>query len=353
VWQIIGQTRAVSLLQRSLESGTLAHAYLFVGPPHVGKMTLTIELARALNCEAEERPCGVCTSCQKIASNKHADVQVIGLAGNGDSAEAKPRAEIGIGQIKELQHSSNLPPFEGKCKVFIIDGAEQLSSEAANCLLKSLEEPAENVLFLLLTANDRLLPDTVLSRCQRVELLPMAAEEVETALNGRWDVEVQKAKLLARLSHGCLGWAIMAAFDDDLLLQRSERIDRLIKVINGDCEERFAYAAQLADQFGQNRGLVWEVLETWLGWWRDLLLVKLGCGNTITNVDLEAALGEMAEGYTLPQIRAFIKGIQEVGEQLKQNANPRLALEVLMLGIPQGKEHSKEDLTSQFSVNYG
>jgi len=120
MWQLVGQDRAVTLLQRNLERGAVAHAYLLVGPPHVGKMTLALELAQALNCEAAEPPCGECDPCQKVASGKHADVQVIGVNSNGNSND-KPRTEISIEQVREIQHSSSLPPFEGKHKVFIID----------------------------------------------------------------------------------------------------------------------------------------------------------------------------------------------------------------------------------------
>ena len=341
MWQVIGQTRVVTLLQRSLEEESLAHAYLLVGPPHVGKMTLALNLAQALNCQGTERPCGECASCQKIASANHADVQVIGLTQNVDSAEAKLRTEIGIDQIRQMQHSASLPPFEGKYKIFIIEGAEFLSTEAANCLLKTLEEPTGKVVFILLTTNDGLLPATVVSRCQRLELSPLAATEVETALNSRWGIEPQKAKLLARLSHGCLGWALSAASDDGLLQQRAEKIDRLLDIINADYEERFAYANQLAAQFTQNRGLVQEVLDLWLDWWRDLLLVKIGCSDIITNVDRLDKLTEIAEDYRLAQIKAFINSIQAAGEQLRQNANPRLVLEVLMLDMP-GKERLSE-----------
>jgi DNA polymerase-3 subunit delta' len=341
VWQVIGQTRVVTLLQRSLEEESLAHAYLLVGPTHVGKMTLALNLAQALNCQGTERPCGECASCQKIASANHADVQVIGLTQNVDSAEAKLRTEIGIDQIRQMQHSASLPPFEGKYKIFIIEGAEFLSTEAANCLLKTLEEPTGKVVFILLTTNDGLLPATVVSRCQRLELSPLAATEVETALNSRWGIEPQKAKLLARLSHGCLGWALSAALDDGLLQQRAEKMDRLLDIINADYEERFAYANQLAAQFTQNRGLVQEVLDLWLDWWRDLLLVKIGCSDIITNVDRLDKLVEIAEDYRLAQIKAFINSIQAAGEQLRQNANPRLVLEVLMLDMP-GKERLSE-----------
>jgi len=334
MWQVVGQHRVVSLLQRSLEKGVVAHAYLLVGPPHVGKMTLALNLAQALNCEADKPPCGECASCQKIALDKHADVQIIGLTQNRDSAEAKPRVEISIDQIRQMQHSASLPPFEGRHKVFIIDQAERLSTEAANCLLKTLEEPVAKVIFILLATNDRLLPATVASRCQRLELPPIAATEVEATLNSGWGIEPQRAKLLARLCHGCLGWAVSAALDDDLLKLRAQRIERLVDIADADCEERFAYAAQLAAQFSQNRGLVQEELDLWLDWWRDLLLINAGCRDIITNVNLEASLIEVAGSYSLAQIKAVISSIQAAGEQLRQNANPRLVLEVLMLDIP-------------------
>ncbi|MFC1938152.1 ATP-binding protein, partial [Chloroflexota bacterium] len=264
MWQVIGQSRAVSLLQHSLERETVAHAYLCIGPPHVGKMTLALNLAQALNCESAEPPCGVCESCQQIILAKHADVQVIGLNSNGNPIEAKTRTEIGIDQIREIQHSASLPPFEGKYKVYIIDGAELLSIEAANCLLKTLEEPADKVIFILLTKNERLIPATVISRCQRLELPPMPASEVEAALNNRGGIESNRAKLLARLSHGCLGWAISATLDDSLLQQRAERLGRLLEIIDADYEGRFTYASEMATQFGQNRWIVQEVLDLWL-----------------------------------------------------------------------------------------
>jgi DNA polymerase-3 subunit delta' len=341
MWQLTGQ-KAVSFLQRGLEAGTLSHAYIIVGPPHVGKMTLAVNLAQALNCQSDERPCLECASCRKIASSGHADVQVIGLARNGDSAEAKL---IGIDQVKQMQHDASLPPFEGSHRVFIIDGAELLSLEAANCLLKILEEPVGRVTFILLTVNDRLLPATVVSRCQRLELPPLSLAGAVSALEER-GIEPERARLLAGLSHGCLGWALSAAADAGLLQQRDEELNRLVEVIASGGEERFAYAARLAAQFGQNRGLVYGVLGLWLDYWRDLMLVKLGCCDIITNVDRLDGLAEMARGYRLAGIKAFIEGIRAAAEQLRQNANPQLALEVLMLDIPdkEGGEYPADRL---------
>lgn len=331
MWQVIGQTRAVSLLQHGLESGKLAHAYLFTGPEHVGKMTLAKNLAQALNCEAAERPCLKCPSCEKIAAMRHADVQVIGLIKNREEAEAKL---IGIDQIKEMQHAANLPPFEGRHKLFIIDNAELLSLDAANRLLKTLEEPVDNVTFVLLTVNDKLLPLTVISRCQRLELAPMPLAAETAALIEQKGLEPQRARLLAGLSHGCPEWAIAVANDGSLLQQRDEELNKILGVIGADYEERFAYAAGLATRYSQDRSAVYQSLDLWRDYWRDLMLQKLGRADMIINIDRKAELEETARGYRLDQIKTFIGAIQSAAEQLRQNANTRLALEVLMLDIP-------------------
>jgi len=331
VWQIVEHSGAVPLLQNSLKRG-MPNAYLIVGPAHVGKMTLAIDLAKALNCEAKEKPCGECAACQKIAAGKHADVQVICLP-DAVSKESRVK-EISVEQIKDIQHASSLPPFEGKFKVFIIDGAEQLSNEAANRLLKTLEEPAENVIYLLLTVNDELLLSTVISRCQRLDLLPLPAGEIEKYMTEKINVEADKAKLLSRLACGCMGWAVAAVEDETILTERAVKIGKIIEIADSNIEERFAYAGQLAAQFSQSRLTVYDELALWIDWWHDLLLIKSGSKDKIANIDLTARLNEVAAGYNLLRVRGFIGRLQAAVLQLKLNAAPRLVLEVLMLNIP-------------------
>jgi DNA polymerase-3 subunit delta' len=336
MWQTIGQPKALDLLQRAFKQGTLAHAYLIEGPLQVGKMVLALDLAMVLNCQAEssQKPCGKCPSCQKILSGKHSDVQVIGLNQNLEIEDTKSRTEIGIEKIREVLHTASLPPFEGNYRVYIIDEASHLSLDAANCLLKTLEEPQGKVVFILISANPQLIPATIISRCQRISLSRMKTSDIESALVSSWQVEPGKARLLARLSYGCLGWAIQAVGEPKVLEERNERFEEMLNLVRNDYSGRFAVASRLATQFGKKRETVYEILDEWLSWWRDLLLVKTGCTHNITNIDFGPALDEMAGGFDLAQIKLAIQNIRKTEEYLKLNVNARLALESLMLNLP-------------------
>jgi len=332
MWHVIGQDKILSLLDYSLKTNAIAHAYLLVGPRHVGKGTLAINLAQALNCDGPELPCGQCRSCQRILEGKHADVTPIGL----DS-----KTEIGIDDIRGLQRLANLPPYEGKCKVFIIDDAEYLSTEAANSLLKILEEPPPRVVWLLLAAEEEHLLPTIISRCQRLELKPVSSERVQEALINSYNVDANKAKLLTQLCHGRPGWAVSALANDDILEQRSQRIDKLVSLLTAGLEQRFAYAQELASQFSQNRKEGAEIVETWLDWWRDLMLIKGGCNEAIINVDYGAILKEQARGLSLSEIEGFLANLCLLQEEISKNVNPRLAWEWLMLNLPRKKPSMK------------
>jgi DNA polymerase-3 subunit delta' len=342
MWQVIGQDRAVDLLRRSLENGRLAHAYLFTGQPHVGKMTLAVNLAQALNCEKEERPCGECKTCLRITAGKHPDVQIIGRLSGADAGDGSSKKEISISQVRELQHSAALQPYEGKYRVYIVDGAEYLNEESANCLLKTLEEPPPNVLFILLAVNENRLLPTIVSRCQRVELFPLPASVIEKALVAHCQVAPEKARLLSRLCRGGIGWAVSALRDESLIEAHSQNLDRLLELTDASLQQRFSFAASLASQYSKSRSAVEETLNLWLEWWRDVLLVKEDCIQFVTNIDRETGLRSYAQCYNLIDIRGFMEAIRAALQQLEQNANARLVLEVLMLNMPNRNEKNIE-----------
>jgi len=327
-WGVIGQSRAVAQLTGGLSRGETSHAYLVVGPSGVGKMKLARRFAQALNCTGETPPCGVCAGCRRIEDAIHADVSVIEL----ETGEARNATVISTEQIDSVIASAYLPPFEGRHKVFIVDGAELLSTAAANKLLKTLEEPPPRVTFLLLTTQEAALLPTVVSRCQRLELPPAPLPEMEAALRDEWQAG-EAAPWLARVSRGRPGWARRALDDETLMAARREAMERIAGVAVADLEARFSYAGEMASLFAKDRQAVYQGLELWREWWRDLMLCRSGVPQAAINVELGAQLGAQAEGLTMAQIRVVLDEIDDAARALHQNVHPRLVLENLMLRI--------------------
>lgn len=318
---VIGHAWAVELLKRSLARNRLAHAYLFVGPPRVGKTALALFLAQAVNClHPDDKPCGDCMACRKIQRGLHPDVRVID--GEGGS--------IKINQIRELQNEATLSPFEGRQRVYVLCDFQNATPEAANCLLKTLEEPPPRVLLILTATQGEALLPTIVSRCQVLNLRPLALEEVEQALQTYWGVEPRRARLLAKLSGGRMGWAIEASANEALLLDR----EKYLLVLEQALGQRRTERMKLAQQLSQNLEALPGMLDLWQDWWRDLLLAKTGNEQSITNVDREQTVWHEAQSYTLDEIRACLGAIDRAVKQIEQNVNPRLALEVLLLSLP-------------------
>lgn len=342
MWVAAGQDRIINFLKDSIHRGSLAHAYLFTGPAHVGKMTLAIDLACALNCPSTDPPCGTCRTCQRIAEGKYPDVIIINKNSGRDPKDRRKTTEISIDTIREfIQKSSNLPPYEGKYKIFIIDDADLMSVEAANCLLKTLEEPPQHIVIILLTAEENTLLPTVISRCQRFELKPAAIAETETMLSLKAGVAPEKIKLLSRLSGGCLGWALSAAEDDNYLKGRDFKLDEFSALITRNWEERLTYIQQMPS----DRSSVEEILKLWLCYCRDVMLIKYNCDEAVSNLDRMNDLKYWANMLTVFEIKEFINSLNASLSYLSYNANLHMLFEVLMLDMP------KKEKRAEFMIN--
>jgi len=253
------------------------------------------------------------------------------------SPEGEPtRTVIGIDDVKEVLHRISLKPFEGACSVIIFDGAEAMSEEAANALLKTLEEPPPQVVLLLLTANEEALLPTLRSRCLRLQLRSMAKDQMVEKLVAEHGTEPQQAERLARLSRGCLGWAISAQGNPEVMAEREAELARLQEAWEGRLEGRFSYGSQLASLFFRDRETARQLLFLWLRWWRDLLLIKEGAEEYVHNTDRLTPLRLQASVLTTGQVLGFLKRLLKTLDALDRNASPRLALEVLMLDLPAG-----------------
>jgi DNA polymerase-3 subunit delta' len=332
MWQVTGHDWAVRVLESSIAQERVSHAYLFTGPPGVGKTALALNMAQALMCQQPDKPCGKCAPCRKIREGIHPDVRTVDLRYQARLREEDlpGQNELRIDTIRSITQEASLKPFEGARRVLLIPDAETMTSQAANALLKTLEEPPEHVVLLLTSADPRLLLPTIVSRCQVLGLRLVPIKLIEQELHLRQGVDAARAALLAKLSGGRISWAIRAARDNSMLQHREETLRELAALPRSGRTHRLDYAARLT----RSPSALRDTLDLWLSWWRDLMLIAGGSPETIGNADAVAALEQEAHRYDLCNMLMFLKAIRRTQRQLEMNADPRLALEVLMLELP-------------------
>jgi DNA polymerase-3 subunit delta' len=324
-WELIGHEAAVDLLRRDLTAGRLAHAYLFTGADGIGKRTLAVQFARAVNCEAPPAPgdsCGQCRACRLIGSGKHPDVFHLQPEG--------PGARIPIDSTRELIQAMILKPIEARRRIALLTDFHRALPNAASTLLKTIEEPPPSALILITTESaDELLP-TIVSRCRVVPLRPLPEEEVARALQERWKLAPARAELLARLSGGRLGWAVLQAQLEDWGADREALFQQWSQILKGNRIARFA----LAQKTSVDRDELRATLQIWQSFAHDLLLRTLSGGAELTNIDFQAPLEKMAERTSPERARRWLSALRRAEEQIDRNANVRLALEAAFLDAP-------------------
>lgn len=373
--RVVGQDRPTEVLARALTSGRIASTYLFHGPAGTGPRAAALAFAQALQCERRGRPggpegdaCGSCLACTKAARLIHPDIHVYlpfpRVSKGADKDErpddyaerlgrlaADPYAPVDYRQRAKLdeegvankqvehrktpvdrffRHDMTFVPVEGRHVVGILTDADHIRKEAANSLLKLLEEPGPDVV-LILTAErvENVLP-TILSRCQRVRFDPLPAETIERALVERNGVAPDQATFVARMADGSYTRALDLVGSEELAVHRNLALDFV----------RQSYVGRpdlLAPLIQTAAGLGREALKGWLGlvtvWVRDLVLAKSGASSRLVNVDQAEAVGRFVENLPDADLPSMAGVVAEAVDAVEANANPTLVLTALSFAL--------------------
>lgn len=346
-WPLIGHDKAIGTLRRSLRTGQLSHAYLFLGPIGVGKHKLALTLAMTVNCMGEKPPgqewpdvpCLLCPSCSRIARGAHPDVAEINLAVQAQaSGEAGKKGvhsrELKIEIIRDLQASVGLSPHSARRRVYIIGDADHLNEEASNCLLKTLEEPPTHTILILLANDEEAVLPTISSRCVQVPVRPLSRAIVAASLKAVWGAGDEQAETLAALSGGRLGYAATMLDDQAAMSRRLEALEQASGLSGASILERVEAAARYAKRYTDARSELFDMLDEWEAWWRDVLVVKANAAELVAAVDQLPALQITAQRTSVYGAASAVRLVQQTRLQLQENVNPRLALEALTLGLP-------------------
>jgi len=331
---LIGQHHARLVLQRALESGKISHAYLFVGPIGVGRLATARAFAQALLCAAGgDDACGVCGPCRKVVGGTHPDLRIIAPGRTETGAE---RRAVAIDQVRDLKREAAYPPYEGKWKIFIVEDTEQMRAEAANSLLKVLEEPPPRIVIILLSESTEALLPTLVSRAQLVRFTLVPANEIADALTTRAGVPAERARFLAALAGGRVGAALASAGGEDAFARRQDVLDTLDAVEGGDVIAGLDAAEAVAKQKDE--------IERWLDiallWFRDLAVWQaVGDPSLLTNLDQRGKVADRARRARPEDLTRTMDAIEQAKAALRRNINPRLVLETLFtqLGAAAGR----------------
>ena len=311
--QIVNQDLAYKLIKASWDNKTLASSYLFWGPRGTGRSELACLLAKALNCQKNTfPPCMVCDACRRIEKNNHPDVHYI---------RKENSQNIKIEQIKQMQKEISLHSFEGRYKVFIIFNSEDLTAEAANSLLKILEEPPKGSLIILIVSDLRRVFSTISSRCQKIRFNSKSPHQAQEILNHDFKLNKDLSHFLAFNFEGRIGEALK--FKDKNILEEKNRI---IRYFMGQPDLLFSEL-----DFRDKEKLVW-VLKILVNCIRDIYLLKIGVDRIeLINQDIADELSGLADKFSFSDLYNMLREFCDSKELIRDNVNPRLLLDNLRL----------------------
>lgn len=360
---VIGQPKVREFFKRAFEQDMVSHAYLFLGAPGAGKTQCAHAVAQAILCENSTTACGECDSCRRVERGSHPDVHW--YAPDGVSGYL-------VGQIRDLIADVSLAPIRSDKKVYIIQHADLLYSASANALLKTLEEPPENVTFILIGRSRETILSTIVSRCQVVPFRTLPEEELVGVLVSETGV----SKQVARRAFGATGFSIANAREFLLSKERQHiryhMIDVLGRIADADDLDILKFAKELIFEVkaplddvksaqkamleenaeflskgalkeledrhkreltARERGAIQELLMISRSYLRDVLMVLEGADTLLVNDDFDGAIRHTASRSTPAAVLKALAAVDDASERLSRNVTPQLALEVMLFDM--------------------
>jgi len=324
--EIIGHHRQLEILRVALASERLHHAYLFVGPDGIGKRTVAIALAKAVHCsESTADFCGSCVNCRRIVDGNHPDVRIVEpLTG---------KKEISIQQVREFERELNYRSFTGKRKIIIVDPVTLMNLASQNALLKTLEEPPQDSLIVLIASSAGVLLPTLRSRCLRISFAPLARSDVVHYLRTKQDMAGDEVEFLAAMSMGSIGAAM--GLDKEAYVEKRRVWAGIVGALKaGDYQAALVAAEALAG----NRDDALKFLAWAASWYRDLLVYGVtGDSSDLVNLDMRELIAQQAVPPGSEQCIAALTSSHRAAAAIRRNLNRRMVLEKYLLGVVKGQ----------------
>jgi len=314
---ITGHKQQKEILLRTIHNHRIAQAYLFAGPNGIGKKMMALAFTQAILCPVSTG-CGKCPTCLKVDHGNHPDVHLFAADG----------ATIKIEKVRALQREISLRPLEAKYKICIINDAEQFTPNAANALLKTLEEPQAGTVLILLTSHTEKLLTTIRSRCQILPFSRLLKTQMATILKQKLELSDTEANILAALSEGSFKKAL-GSNRELFLKKRTELIQSLSALRAGSTIPIFAFATELEAE----KESINDILDIFQTFYRDVLLLKQQGNKQLVNIDMLETLQQQNNSTTTTSLLTKLKALDSARQHLQRNVNTSLALEVMLMRI--------------------
>jgi DNA polymerase III subunit delta' len=352
-WPLVGNRQITEFLDKIIAKDEVAGTYIFCGPDNLGKTTTAIYFAQILLCQnrqpVKNLPCGVCSSCSRFSAGNNDTEQKEGKdeAGEQDTfnyahgdfhliKKDKDKKNVSIEQVRDFIHVLNMSSFLNSYKIGIIKHADSLSNEAANALLKTLEEPKEKVVIILIAQNINQINATIVSRSKILHFYPVAANTIYDYLLTTCQASRSEAKNYSRLALGRPALAKKFFADEDFNKKYQERMRIFLNFFSQSLNDRLAAVEQVLGKKGSGQettALAKRMLEIWQGLTRDCVLLTFGQTDLVQHHLVSSELEQIGKKASLAKLLTVLSLLQQGQEQLAANVNPKLALENVAINL--------------------